>query len=216
DCGELFNDINEEETTLRRQNGKKERNAAIFSRFSFFVSSERLMDPRAPPAGTAWSTKRYLNIELLKDQQMRGAITASARAGCRSANRKCERFWTLPAGVESGGQSSIQTNTQDLALGPHLGLQILGRGPKEKAPAQDRGKSVLRPKHNHFGLSGRSYTILAPAQTWKPGARPEISRGPDCKVIARSSEKAGANLGATAAAESARLRGCFHGEPGSC
>ena len=25
---------------------------------------------------TAWSTKRYLNIELLKDQQMRGAITA--------------------------------------------------------------------------------------------------------------------------------------------
>ena len=27
-------------------------------------------------AGTAWSTKRYLNIELLKDQQMRGAIVA--------------------------------------------------------------------------------------------------------------------------------------------
>ena len=27
-------------------------------------------------AGTAWSTKRYLNIELLKDQHMRGAITA--------------------------------------------------------------------------------------------------------------------------------------------
>jgi transposase-like protein len=27
-------------------------------------------------AGTAWSTKRYLNIGLLKDQQMRDAITA--------------------------------------------------------------------------------------------------------------------------------------------
>ena len=27
-------------------------------------------------AGTAWSSKRYLNIELLKDQQMRGTITA--------------------------------------------------------------------------------------------------------------------------------------------
>ena len=27
-------------------------------------------------AGTAWSTKRYLNIELLRDQQMRDAITA--------------------------------------------------------------------------------------------------------------------------------------------
>jgi putative transposase len=26
-------------------------------------------------AGTAWSTKRYLNIGLLKDQQMRGAVT---------------------------------------------------------------------------------------------------------------------------------------------
>src|SRR5438445_11138531 len=34
-------------------------------------------------AGTAWSTKRYLNIELLKDQQMRGAITAYAKAGRR-------------------------------------------------------------------------------------------------------------------------------------
>jgi hypothetical protein len=27
-------------------------------------------------AETAWSTKRYLNIELLKDQQMRGVILA--------------------------------------------------------------------------------------------------------------------------------------------
>ncbi len=27
-------------------------------------------------AGTAWSTKRYLNLELLKDHQMRGAVTA--------------------------------------------------------------------------------------------------------------------------------------------
>ena len=27
-------------------------------------------------AGTAWSTKRYLNIQLLKDQQMRDAIIA--------------------------------------------------------------------------------------------------------------------------------------------
>ena len=27
-------------------------------------------------AGTAWSTKKYLNIEFLKDQQMTGAINA--------------------------------------------------------------------------------------------------------------------------------------------
>jgi putative transposase len=27
-------------------------------------------------AGTAWSSKRYLNVEQLKDQQMKGAIPA--------------------------------------------------------------------------------------------------------------------------------------------
>jgi putative transposase len=27
-------------------------------------------------AGTAWSTERYLNMELLKDQHMKGAMTA--------------------------------------------------------------------------------------------------------------------------------------------
>jgi hypothetical protein len=41
-------------------------------------------------AGTA-----YLNIELMRDQQMRGAITASA--GRRSAQTKmCEKLWTFP------------------------------------------------------------------------------------------------------------------------
>jgi hypothetical protein len=43
-------------------------------------------------AGTAWSTKRYLNIELLKDQQMRDAITARARAGRRSAKPKVRKI----------------------------------------------------------------------------------------------------------------------------
>ena len=36
------------------------------------LAAARLRDT----AGTAWATKRYLNIELLKDQQMRGAITS--------------------------------------------------------------------------------------------------------------------------------------------
>jgi putative transposase len=35
-------------------------------------------------AGTAWSTKRYLNMELLKDQHMKRTITASVSEGCRS------------------------------------------------------------------------------------------------------------------------------------
>ena len=47
-------------------------------------------------AGTAWSTKRYLNIELLKDQQMRGAITVSQCRAPLSPNQMCERVWTLP------------------------------------------------------------------------------------------------------------------------
>ena len=35
-------------------------------------------DPDLPrlPGGAAWSSKRYLNIRLLKKQQMRGAIAA--------------------------------------------------------------------------------------------------------------------------------------------
>jgi len=39
-------------------------------------SALNLAAARLRHAGTAWSTKRYLNIELLKDQQMRDAITA--------------------------------------------------------------------------------------------------------------------------------------------
>jgi hypothetical protein len=34
------------------------------------------VEHRRDLAGTAWSTKRYLNIARLKDQRMRGAITA--------------------------------------------------------------------------------------------------------------------------------------------
>ena len=48
-------------------------------------------------AGTAWSTKRYLNIGLLKDQQMRGAITtgwcAQAQSGDGPAARENDAPW---------------------------------------------------------------------------------------------------------------------------
>ena len=43
-------------------------------------------------AGTAWSTKRYLNIELLKDQQMRGdvlSLLAGNRAAIFLPRRRC-------------------------------------------------------------------------------------------------------------------------------
>ena len=43
-------------------------------------------------AGTAWSSKRYLNIGLLKDQQMRGAISARAGDACRSAQTKVRKI----------------------------------------------------------------------------------------------------------------------------
>jgi Transposase, Mutator family len=47
-------------------------------------------------AGTAWSSKHYLNIELLKDQQMRGAITARDGRGAAQLRSMCEKHWTLP------------------------------------------------------------------------------------------------------------------------
>jgi hypothetical protein len=52
---------------------------------------------QAAARGRQWSTKRYLSIELLKDQQMRGAITAQACAGRCSAPTQCAKhFRTLP------------------------------------------------------------------------------------------------------------------------
>jgi hypothetical protein len=44
----------------------------LFWRVSFNLAAARLRHI----AGTAWSTKRYLNIGLLKDQEMRDTITA--------------------------------------------------------------------------------------------------------------------------------------------
>src|SRR4029077_16659859 len=70
-------------------------------------------------AGTAWATKRYLNIELLKDQQMRGAITAGASAGRRSAQTKC--------GKESGHY--LQTND---AARAHCLLSAPSLGPRQR------------------------------------------------------------------------------------
>jgi hypothetical protein len=46
-------------------------------------------------AGAAWSTKCYLNIELLKDQQMCHHRLSECRAPL-SQNHMCEKLWTLP------------------------------------------------------------------------------------------------------------------------
>ena len=58
-------------------------------------------------ASTARSPRRYLNIELLKGQQMmRGAITAlELGREPLQPNRKCERFWTVPPG--NGPNSTV-------------------------------------------------------------------------------------------------------------
>jgi hypothetical protein len=43
-------------------------------------------------AGTAWSTKRYLNIELLRDQQeVPSCVSPCRAAGRRSAQTKCAK-----------------------------------------------------------------------------------------------------------------------------
>ena len=51
---------------------------------------------------TDWSAKRYLNIELLNDQQMRGAINASTTTGRHSAQIKmCGKLRTHPRAAVS-------------------------------------------------------------------------------------------------------------------
>jgi hypothetical protein len=47
-------------------------------------------------AGTAWSSKRYLNVQLLKDQQMRGPSPLEPVTRAAQLKPKCERFWTPP------------------------------------------------------------------------------------------------------------------------
>jgi hypothetical protein len=54
----------------REWNGQMHRVAVLADGFAWHAARLRHI------AGTGWSTKRYLNIELLKDQEMRGAITA--------------------------------------------------------------------------------------------------------------------------------------------
>jgi hypothetical protein len=63
-------------------------------------SALKLAASQAATAGTAWFTKRYLNIELLKDVQMRGVISGlSQRRAPLSPNQMCEKLWTLPLRV---------------------------------------------------------------------------------------------------------------------
>ena len=54
-------------------------------------------------AGTAWSTKRYLNIELLNDQQMRGAHHGLSQSRRRQPKSKCEKILTLPVNFADQG-----------------------------------------------------------------------------------------------------------------
>jgi hypothetical protein len=63
-------------------------------------------------AGTAWSTKRYLNIELLKDQQMRPSPLEPV-PGAAQPKLKCEKLWTLPEPMASrGGLPGTSTSAQ--------------------------------------------------------------------------------------------------------
>ena len=43
-------------------------------------------------AGTRWSTKRYLNMKLLKQRD----IDVQTRLTDQAATQMCERLWTLP------------------------------------------------------------------------------------------------------------------------
>ena len=96
-------------------------------------------------AGTAWSSKRYLNIELLKDQQMRGAITALSQ--CRAPLSPNQMMISPP--LESIFRPNIAEHSSDrypatlagvleacfmhlLHASPHPEFGICGAGMREK------------------------------------------------------------------------------------
>jgi hypothetical protein len=85
------------------------------------TGNRRSTSPR-PGSGTSpaphvdRSTKRYLNIELLRDQQMRGSIMREPLPGAAqplSPNQMCERVWILPRCAaecaQNRGQYAIRT-----------------------------------------------------------------------------------------------------------
>jgi putative transposase len=53
-------------------------------------------------AGTAWSTKRYLNIEMLKEADERCHHRLSHCRAPLSPNQMCEKLWTLPGSRQYG------------------------------------------------------------------------------------------------------------------
>ena len=55
-------------------------------------------------AGSEWSTKRYLSMDLLKDHQPEHHRLSPSRTPL-SRNRKCEKLWTLPL---DGGHSAAR------------------------------------------------------------------------------------------------------------
>jgi hypothetical protein len=57
---------------------------------------QRAAPRRRHVAGTAWSSKRYLNIGLVKNQQMREAITVGAVTGAAQPKPKCENSGHYP------------------------------------------------------------------------------------------------------------------------
>jgi hypothetical protein len=74
-------------------------------------------------AGTAWSTKRYLNVELLKDQQMRVPSPLKPASGAAQPKSTCEKLLTLPKGVLTISRGRTSSRTGDafpLLRGSHI------------------------------------------------------------------------------------------------
>jgi len=47
-------------------------------------------------AGTHWGSKRYLNMDLLREQELEQSMAAEASYPTRGTARRCEKFFTLP------------------------------------------------------------------------------------------------------------------------
>jgi hypothetical protein len=85
-------------------------------------------------AGTAWSTKRYLNIELLKDQQMRGAIMREPLPGCRaplSPNQMCKESGHYHVVLLNVPKIGAICNTHDEPGHEHVSAVLAMRGKRD-------------------------------------------------------------------------------------
>jgi len=112
-------------------------------------------------AGTRWSTKRYLNMELLRQRNAMIALPEQA------TDQKCERFWTLPM---------MRRSARGCCIGPGVAAVRLST-PAHPAAAGSimlNHKKLCRLYHGERLMvrkgGGRKWAL----GTWAPMALPQV------------------------------------------